>query len=314
MTQRPQVRFGAEGCEKATQPFLRKLALQRPAKLLFVSGLFIIIFRADSLPFSPRLNLATANVLTTFLLSRFFSANASLMTPAAAMKGKSEGGKGAPESLASSRPAKRQRSGVITRRRGAAEWAAATEAAKVAATAAAPCTHSNVDSSQQQQDKTDSSDVPPLAQSNNNTINSNSKKQNQSRLASSRLQQKQQKRQLPAQEQAQQEDKEEDEVPVYRGGASPEPVEYRPSASPPPPAKRQRIARADIPAAVPRELLRVTDRLSGPHLPDTDEGHYVFTIGDNLTPRCRFFFTIRFYHRKKHFSKKIFLFLMMNCS
>lgn len=54
-----------------------------------------------------------------------------------------------------------------------------------------------------------------------------------------------------------------------------------------PPTKRLRVARAHIPPALSRDLLRVTDRLSGPHLPDTDEGHYVFCIGDNLTPRFK---------------------------
>jgi len=65
----------------------------------------------------------------------------------------------------------------------------------------------------------------------------------------------------------------------------PEPVET--AYEGPPVAKRQRIVRARIPPALARDQLRVTDRLSGPILPDTAEGHYVFCIGDNLTPRCK---------------------------
>lgn len=54
-----------------------------------------------------------------------------------------------------------------------------------------------------------------------------------------------------------------------------------------PPPKRVRIVRACVPAPLSREALRVTDRLSGPFNADTDEGHYVFSIGDNLTPRFK---------------------------
>ena len=54
-----------------------------------------------------------------------------------------------------------------------------------------------------------------------------------------------------------------------------------------PPPKRARIARARVPAPLSREALRVTDRFSGPLHADTDEGHYVFSIGDNLTPRFK---------------------------
>jgi dual-specificity kinase len=54
-----------------------------------------------------------------------------------------------------------------------------------------------------------------------------------------------------------------------------------------PPAKRARIPRATIPPPLPRDALRVTDRFSGPFNADTDEGHYNFSIGDNLTPRFK---------------------------
>jgi hypothetical protein len=180
------------------------------------------------------------------------------------MKSKSEV-KGAPESsLASSRPAKRQRSGPTTRR--AAEWAASADAA---ALAAAQHTHSNVASSQQQ-DKTDSSEVPLVRAVEKAQVG-------QSRLAGT-LSTK--------------------EKPITRTAAAPATVvvvddaaEISPEAPKQrsPPAKMQRrIARARIPPALSRELLRVTDRLSGPQYADTEEGHYVFIIGDNLTPRCTF--------------------------
>lgn len=117
--------------------------------------------------------------------------------------------------------------------------------------AAALYTHSNVDSSQQQ-DKTDSSDVPLAPFS---TVH----QAEQSRLATITAQQP-------------------EEIEILD---SPEA-----EAEKSPPTKRQRIARANVPAALSRDRLRFTDRLSGPHLPDTDEGHYVFAIGDNFTPRC----------------------------
>jgi len=187
------------------------------------------------------------------------------MPPARRMKTKSEV-KGAPESsLASSRPPKRQRSGATTRK--AAEWAASADAATLAAV---QHTHSNVASSQQQ-DKTDSSEVPPVRGAGKAQVG-------QSRLAGTTC-----TKEKPAAKTA----AAPATVIVLDGTAeiSPEAPEQRS-----PPAKRQRrIARAHIPPALSRELLRVTDRLSGPRYADTDEGHYVFTIGDNLTPRCTFF-------------------------
>ena len=158
----------------------------------------------------------------------------------------------ATESLASCRPSKRQRSGPITRR-----------AAQFATTEPVPLhSHSNVDSSQQQ-DKTDSSDVPLLGPSNT-------------------VQQAEQSRRAAVQN---------DNLNAMQ----PEEIEILDSPAPTeeksPPTKRQRIARANIPLALSRDRLRVTDRLSGPHLPDTEEGHYVFSIGDNLTPRCTLYIT-----------------------
>lgn len=188
------------------------------------------------------------------------------MPPLGLMKTKTEA-KGEPESLASSRPAKRQRSGATTRR--AAEWAASADAAALAASHQR--THSNVDSSQHQ-DKTDSSEVP-LARAGKAQVG-------QSRLAPT-VTNEAGAAAAPAADTI-----ENDAV---------EAVHPRPASSPvaperSPPAKRQRrIARANIPQALTRDLLRVTDRLSGPRYPDTEEGHYVFTIGDNLTPRCTFF-------------------------
>lgn len=66
---------------------------------------------------------------------------------------------------------------------------------------------------------------------------------------------------------------------------APEPLDRTDEGAPS--AKRLRYPRARIPPALARDQLRVTDRLSGPILPDTAEGHYVFCIGDNLTPRCK---------------------------
>lgn len=60
-----------------------------------------------------------------------------------------------------------------------------------------------------------------------------------------------------------------------------------------PPLKRHRTARAKIPAALPPDALRVTDRLSGPVWADSNEGHYMYNVGDNLTPRCEFMATLR---------------------
>jgi hypothetical protein len=190
------------------------------------------------------------------------------------MKTKSEG-KGAPESLASSRPAKRQRSGAMTRR--AAERAASGDAA---ALAAVHQTNSNVGSSQQQ-DKTDSSEVP--------LFRGGKAQVGQSRLAAgagaAKKEATKEKPTVKAKAAAPATIAEDKEEIIPTGPeASPEAAAERS-----PPAKKQRrIARAHIPPALSRDLLRVTDRLSGPRYADTDEGHYVFTIGDNLTPRCRF--------------------------
>jgi hypothetical protein len=193
------------------------------------------------------------------------------MPPAGLMKTKLEA-KGAPESsLASSRPAKRQRSGPTTRR--AAEWAASADAA---ALAAAQHTHSNVASSQQQ-DKTDSSEVPHAPGTGKAQVG-------QSRLAATSTKERATKRTAAPAAATVVEDTAEI-IPFAE--VSPEAPQQQRS----PPAKRQRrISRANIPPALSRELLRVTDRLSGPRYADTEEGHYVFTIGDNLTPRCTFSF------------------------
>jgi dual-specificity kinase len=54
-----------------------------------------------------------------------------------------------------------------------------------------------------------------------------------------------------------------------------------------PPAKRRRAGRGRGPPPVRREDLRVADRASGPARADTAEGHYSFSVGDNLTPRFK---------------------------
>ncbi len=204
---------------------------------------------------------------------------AALMPPPGLMKTKSEA-KGAPESsLASSRPAKRQRSGATTRR--AAEWAASADAAALVATQR---THSNVASSQQQQDKTDSSEVL--------LVRAGKAQVGQSRLAAGTgtAIAKKAATKVAAAPPATIAEDDTAEVEPPKPEASPE-AEAAPAERSPPAKRQRRIARAHIPPALSRELLRVTDRLSGPRYEDTDEGHYVFTIGDNLTPRCTFFFS-----------------------
>jgi len=55
-----------------------------------------------------------------------------------------------------------------------------------------------------------------------------------------------------------------------------------------PPAKRHRASRIKIlPAPLRPGDLEIYDRASGPYHSDTDEGHYVFNIGENLTPRFK---------------------------
>jgi dual-specificity kinase len=150
-------------------------------------------------------------------------------------------------------------------------------------------THSNVDSSIQP-DKTGSCEVPPP------TVSTNPHRQQQ-------IEQHTVKAELSKvggavdEDQGRQHEVVEAEKQIATAEANASKAHKRkeeasPVAKPSPaagavPSKKRRLSRAEIPGPLGPQDLKVTDRFSGPHHPDDQDGHFFFHTGENFTPRFK---------------------------
>lgn len=150
-------------------------------------------------------------------------------------------------------------------------------------------THSNVDSSLQP-DKTGSCEVPaPTA-----SINPRHQEQNEQQQHTVKAELSKVDVAVDEDREGQQEVVEAEKQTATAAKASKaqkRKEETSPVAKPSPAAaavpKKRRLSRAEIPGPLHPEDLEVTDRFSGPHHPDDQDGHFFFHTGENFTPRFK---------------------------